>query len=102
MGLKRPEPDAAGSVKTSMLDEVFRGWLPDLHDRLCETAWDDGKPRKTDTLLLFVENGRWKAHLHDRDGKRGAFVTGESWEEVLEAVNRAIQLSSLEWRRDTR
>lgn len=102
MAMKRTDEAGPGGLRTSAIDEVLRGWLPDLHDHLSETAWDDGKPRKTSTLMLLTENGRWKAFLHDRDGKKGAWVTGESYEDLLETLNKALETGSLEWRKDTR
>lgn len=85
-----------------MTDEVFSGFYPTLFAHLTETVWDDGKPRKTATLLLFAENGRWKGFFHDRDGKRGFWVTAEAWEGLLDALEGSVESSSTEWKRDTR
>jgi hypothetical protein len=102
MAMKRPEPAAGTAGGSSVRDDVLHGWLPSLHDHLTESSWDDGKPRKTSTLMLLVENGVWKAWLHDRDRKMNAWVSGEGWEGLLEAVERALSLQTLEWRKDTR
>jgi hypothetical protein len=102
MAMKRPDAGATPQAGPALLDEVFSTFYPTLFVHMTETVWEDGKKRIPSTLLLFVENGRWKAFLHDRDGKRGAWVTADSWEEVLQASERAIEASSTEWRKDTR
>lgn len=102
MAMKRPNGEATPSSGQSLKDEVFEGFYPKLFAHLSETSWDDGKPRKPSTLLLLVENGRWKAFLHDRDGKRGFWLSGESWEWLLESLEAGVDSSSTEWRKDTR
>lgn len=102
MAMKRPSGEATPSVGQNLKDEVFEGFYPKLFAHLSEAVWDDGKPRKTSTLLLLVENGRWKAFLHDRDGKRGFWLSGESWEWLLESLEAGVESSSTEWRKDTR
>jgi len=100
--MRRPDDSPASPGAGDGHDDVFHGWLPEIHDHLVHRQWDDGKPRKTSTLLVFVENGRWKCSLHDRDGKRGCFASGEGWEGLLEALERSLKDGSVEWRKDTR
>jgi len=102
MAMRRPDAEAAPLTGQPLSDEVFSGFFPRLFAHMSETRWDDGKPRKTTTLLVFVENGKWKAHVNDRDGKRGFWVTADAWEELLLAADGAIESLSTEWRRDTR
>jgi len=102
VAMKRPNAEAVQPSGQSLKDEVFEGFYPKLLAHLSDTAWDDGKPRKTSTLLLLVENARWKAFFHDRDGKRGFWLSAESWEWLLEALEAAVDSSSTEWRKDTR
>lgn len=102
MGLKRPDAEAATGLGRPAIDEAFAGFYPTLHGHLVETSWEDGKPRKTSTLLLMTENGRWKAFYHDRDGKRGFWVSAEAYEGLLELIEDAVESSSTEWRKDTR
>lgn len=102
MAMVRPSGGSVARVGQPARDEVLHGWLPALHDHLTETQWDDGKPRKTSTVLIMTENGYWKASIHDRDMKAGAWVTAEAWEELLETLNRKLIEGSLEWRKDTR
>lgn len=102
MAMKRPNGGEAPTGGQTLRDEVFSGFYPKLFAHLSETAWDDGKPRKSSTLLVMVENGRWKAFFHDRDGKRGFWLSGEAWEWLLESLEAAVDSSSTEWRKDTR
>ena len=102
VAMKRPDAAATPPTGMPLKDEVFEGFYPKLFAHLNETQWDDGKPRKTSTLLLMIENGRWKAFLHDRDAKRGCWLTGEAWEWLLEQLEAAVDSSSTEWRKDTR
>lgn len=57
-------------------DEQLSLRYPTFHDFLTEVVWDDLKPRKPGTFLLFVDGGRWKACLHDKDARAACFVTG--------------------------
>ena len=102
MAMARPTGDAIPGTVAKATDESLRGYYPTLHDWLTETTWEDGKARKTSTLLIMTENGRWKAFLNDRDGKRGAFLSAEAYEWLLESLEKALLDSSLEWRKDTR
>lgn len=102
VAMKRPTEGATPPSGQILKDEVFEGFYPKLLAHVSENQWEDGKPRKTSTLLVMVENGRWKAFFHDRDGKRGFWVTAEAWEWLLESLEAAVESSSTEWRKDTR
>jgi hypothetical protein len=102
VAMKRPDAGATPQSGQTLKDEVFEGFYPKLLAHLSETVWEDGKQRKPSTLLVMVENSRWKAFLHDRDGKRGFWISAESWEWLLEALEGAVDSSSTEWRKDTR
>ena len=69
---------------------------------LCEylsvSAFDDGQPRETSTLMLFVEDGFLKACLSDREEGCVAFFSGDSLEGLLESVEGALQDGSADWR----
>lgn len=71
---------------------------PTLHQFLSDTQWDDGGARVPGTLLLFCEQGRYKACLNDRDGSRSVFVSGDSVEAILDALEAGLADDDLEWR----
>jgi hypothetical protein len=50
------------------------------------------------TLLLFVEAGRLKGCLNDRDMARSVFVSAESLEGLLDAMETGLADETLEWR----
>lgn len=77
--------------------ELLAGF-PGLAEWLVLGSWPDGTARVTGTVLLFVEDGRWKAWLNDRDGGMGCFVSGRSPEEVLAAAEKAVGLAGGDWR----
>jgi len=100
MPMPKPKADLRLQLDAPMVDEVLRGWLPHLHDHLTEQTWEDGKKRMTSTLLIFCEGGMWKARLNDRAVKISAWVSAESWEALLETIERGLAAESLEWRAD--
>jgi len=55
-------------------------------------------PRQTSTLLLFTEEGQWKACLHDRDGGVQLFRSGETVSEALQSVEDALVSGRADWR----
>jgi len=84
------------------MDEVFSLEHPHLFEFMTETSWSDGKPRKVGTLLLVAEGKVIKCSLHDRDGRRAAWITAESLQELLRRVDKGLEFDTLDWRKDTR
>jgi len=97
MGMKRPASDSQRATGTNEDDPVFFDWYPHLHERLSETKWEDGKSRKTDTLMLFREHSMWKILIHDREARLKAWVSAATWEGVLKALERGLGEETLEW-----
>lgn len=98
MAMSRPKDNARETAGRQVVDEVLKGWLPDLHAFLTEQEWEDKKKRVTGTIMVMCEDGLWKAWVHDRDLKVTGWVSNESWEGLLEALNRALGSNSIEWR----
>jgi hypothetical protein len=78
-------------------DADFRVRYPTLHSFLCLTG-RKGAVRKTGTMLLFAEDGVFKACLSDRDEGYIAFLTHKSVEGLLDAADKALFRGALEWR----
>lgn len=57
-----------------------------------------GANRKVGTLLVFAEDGKWKACLNDRDGGNYCFASSDALEGLLEALDRGLQSGGLDWR----
>jgi hypothetical protein len=72
--------------------------FPTMWEFLSLSQWPDGKPRLTGTILLFVEQGRVKANLNDRDAGVSTFVSGTSFTLCLAAMETGLNEDSLEWR----
>jgi hypothetical protein len=71
---------------------------PAIAEELTLAEWAPNENRVTSTLLLFVEDGLWKACLHDRDSAKSCFVTGVSWSDLLAHVEQGLRDADLEWR----
>jgi hypothetical protein len=93
---------AAVGLGKGATDDQFSLRFQTLHDFLTETVWDDGKPRKPGNFLLFTDGGRWKACVHDKDARTAAFVTADSVDGLLRALEDGLSEGTLDWRKDTR
>lgn len=65
-----------------------------------DEAWDDGSPRTTSTLMFFSVNNSWRAMLKNRAEDTVAFVTSQTIEGCLVALESGLAGSGLDWRRD--
>jgi len=100
--MRRPVRDDAsrndGGSGVFDTDSLLPRRAPLLHLFLTDDKWDDGAPRVAGTILLFAEGGRYKACLNDRDGGRSVFVSGDSVEAILDALEAGLADDNLEWR----
>lgn len=74
--------------------------LPTFCEFLAREAWPDGEPRERGTILLVFQDSRWRAWVNDKDTQRSAWVSAESIQGVLEAVEKGLLNDSLGWRQD--
>jgi hypothetical protein len=97
--LKRVQ-ESERSVESQLGAEwsLFKSRHPALAEYLEVDAWEDGRPRQTSTLLLFLEDGVVKACLNDRDADRALWVSGGSVAGVLESLEAALSGGTGEWR----
>jgi len=65
---------------------------------LTSPVYDDGAPRALPTLMFFLHDGRLTAALNDRDNVQTVFVSGDSPEAILDALERGLAGDSLQWR----
>jgi hypothetical protein len=89
---------AAGRVCQAPGDSKMRRELPLLFEFLTETRWEDGTERQPGTMILFCEQGRFKACLNDKELQRVAFCTAETLEGLLEACNEGFGDDGHDWR----
>jgi len=102
MAMKRPADNPKEVAGAKVVDDVLKGWLPHVHEFLTELLWEDGKPRKPGTLLILAQDGLWKACIHDTDQRVSGWLSGESWEGLLESVNKGLGDNTIVWRLKTR
>lgn len=96
---KPSKPDnGAGSQMARVEATLFSTEFSTLTEWLVENVWEDGTTRETSTLLVFMEEGRWKGCLHDRDGHRSVFLTAGSPEDLFKALDEGLREDSLDWR----
>lgn len=69
-----------------------------LSEFLCDSEWDDGSPREPGSLVLFVEAGRLKACLSDKDQHLVGFVSAATWLGLLAAVEQGLEEGTIDWR----
>jgi len=63
------------------------------------TVWEDGKERETSSVTVFHGDGLLKACIQDKDAGLIAFVTGESLEGLLDALEKGLASGKLDWRK---
>lgn len=78
---------------------VWEKKYPALVEFMSLQEWEPGQPRLTGTLNLFIEDGQWKACVSDRDQGLIAFVSAANPEELLVALEKGLQATTLDWRR---
>ncbi len=87
-----PAPDPQGCIDR----------FPATYEFVTTALWDDGKKRETGTVMVLAEGGRWKAWVHDRDGKRSCFVSAPTFPSLFEAVEDVLANGAGDWRSDKR
>jgi len=93
----QPGAASAGGGFLAASDPEFKRKWPTLSDFLTLTGWS-GKQRKSGTLLLFCEDGKWKSCVNDRDGGHYAFCSADSFWGLLDALEGSLKGGGLDWR----
>lgn len=98
--LHRPSSDKASEDGRAIaLEDRFEEEVAALGEFLCESSWEDGKKRQTGSLTVFFDEGVLKACVSDKDAGLVAFVSGASWNGLMQAIEKGLRQGSLEWRR---
>lgn len=99
--LRRTGPSNNGTGKeTPPEDSEFSKKFPTLFAFLTETAWEGGDSREPGSVLIFTQEGSWKAMIKDKDSGQIAFVTKGTHKTLLEALERGLAEDKLDWRED--
>lgn len=102
MAMSRAGSGTGGPDRGTAVDAQLQEACPCLHEWLSETKWDDGKKRETGSLMVVAEGGWWKMWIHDRDGRRSAWLAGGTLQDCLLAVEEGLSANTVAWRPDRR
>jgi hypothetical protein len=80
-------------------DSSFALTYPELARGMCDPWWDDGKPRKTWTLKVWMDEAAVHVYLNDPDSKLGSFTTATGLTEALMELEAALAGGTLSWRK---
>ena len=78
--------------------EAWRALYPVLWSHLTQGKRPDHSHRQTSTLTLFMEGGRIKLCLSDRDRNLVGFITVSSLPDGFAELEDALSRGTLEWR----
>lgn len=87
---------APGSILAAHDADFVSRYRP-LHDFLTLQGIG-GKARRTGTVLVFAEDGKWKACVTDRDGGFYAFASNSDLQGLLISVDQGLRAGTLDWR----
>lgn len=98
---KRAKKDEQASRRAAQ-DEEFQATYPELFEYLTATCFDDdpAAPRQTSTLLLFAQDGVWKANLRDRAEGVCAWVAAPTLLGLLAVLEDELKTGEVVWRLD--
>lgn len=102
--MRRPSSGggATGDAADAAAPGKVLGKLLAVWEFLTETEWGEGEPRRTGTVLLFVEDGRVKVCANDRDSDSVCFVSGSTPDEALGSLDQGLRDGDLDWRPSSR
>jgi hypothetical protein len=75
------------------------GSYPALVEFLTRDRYQDNSIRERGTVLLFVEGGRLKACLNDKDAALVGFTTIDTLDDVSMALDKALREDKVDWRK---
>ncbi len=87
-----------GAVSAKATDPVMEKQCPTLFAFMTETE-EDGKPRSPSSLVVFTEDGLWKACLSEKDASLQLWRTGETFQKLLGALEKALASGNADWRK---
>lgn len=96
--VSRPSKGAPASQLGAVVDTQLQARCPALWEYLTCDRWEDGKPRQVSTLLVFCEDGVWKACLNDRAAARSLWVVLDVPSGAWDAVERTLTGERPDWR----
>lgn len=100
--MKKPTKTAQGTAHYAASREDLGRIYPLLSDHLTATAYEGeaAGSRITSTLLIFAQDGTWRAVLRDRQEKQCLWVSANTFDELLGVLENAIGDENAVWRED--
>lgn len=100
--MKKPVQSQTHTGKDAASIEGLIDRHPVLCDFLVSTAYDGDAAgtRQTATLLIFAQDGAWKACLRDRQEGRCQWVAAALFGDLLDVLEDALASGSGIWRDD--
>lgn len=99
MALRRESPNGSLVRGSAAADVDFRRDYAVLADYLESTVWEDGSPRQSATLLVFCEDGSYKACVSDRAQGRVSFFSATTFAGLLHEVEQGLAGGGADWRK---
>lgn len=86
------------NAKFAARDEEFEKDHPAITEFMTLRKGDDGKVRKTASLLVFCEDGLWKCCLSEREEELTLWASSDTLAGLLEALEATLQAPAPQWR----
>ena len=97
--MKKPTAAAPSTAVGNLgAEDATFGFCPALLSYLRDTKYDDGSPRIPSTLSVFIEDGRWKAAVNDKDMHRSCYTAADDFEGLLKSLDTQLAADTAEWR----
>jgi len=103
MLLKKDEAARAATAgAVTLVDVKMQKAQPTLWLYLTQSQWEDGSPRATSGLTVFVQDGLFKGLLKENEQSLCLWVAAASFNGLLDALEAALNTPSPDWRVDRR
>ena len=80
------------------LGSSFEDKWPTVYAYVMQDRFEDGSFRQTSTLLFFLDQGRLKVCLSDRQCSRSLFRSSRSVDGCLDALEEALTTDTADWK----
>lgn len=98
--LRKPvDSDGEGPLLNLVDESEWAEAHPALTEYLTATRYADGTQREPASCIVFVEGGRWKACLNDKDTQQTGWCSAGAFEELWDTLECALAAGTLDWRR---
>lgn len=97
--MKRPEtPKGKSGGSLVCVDPALTDRRPTVTEFMTCQVWDGGGKRTTSTLSISVQDDRVVVALNDRDLKRSVYLSADTLDGALDALEADLVKDQAEWR----